>query len=43
MAKDVQAIILNVIKDKGNMTEKEALAYFKKMESQKRFSADVWS
>lgn len=43
MAKDVQAIIMKVIMEKGNMNEKEAQAYFKKMESQKRYSADVWS
>ncbi|XP_014294444.1 NADPH--cytochrome P450 reductase isoform X1 [Halyomorpha halys] len=43
MAKDVQAILLKVIQEKGNMSEKEAQAFFKKMESQKRYSADVWS
>ncbi|KAL1140084.1 hypothetical protein AAG570_000016 [Ranatra chinensis] len=43
MARDVHNILLNVIKEKVNMTDEQALAYFKKMEAQKRYSADVWS
>lgn len=43
MAKDVHNIVLKVIQEKGNMSETEAITYVKKMESQKKFSADVWS
>nr|AUX13058.1 NADPH-cytochrome P450 reductase [Apolygus lucorum] len=43
MAKDVHNILLNLIQRKGNMSEADAQAYIKKMEAQKRYSADVWS
>lgn len=43
MALDVRNIVLNVIREKGNMTEAEAAQYLRRMESQKRYSADVWS
>lgn len=43
MAKDVHNIVLKVVQEKGNMTEKDAATYIKKMESQKRYSSDVWS
>ncbi|XKL60361.1 hypothetical protein PGB90_001377 [Kerria lacca] len=43
MAKDVHNIVLKVVQEKGNMSETEAITYVKKMESQKRYSADVWS
>jgi len=43
MAIDVRNILLNIIKTKGDMTEKDAQQYIKKMEAQKRYSADVWS
>lgn len=43
MAKDVYNILVDVIKTHGGKTEEEALAYIKKMETQKRYSADVWS
>lgn len=43
MARDVHDIVLKVIIEKGNMTEQQAMAYMKKMEAQKRYSADVWS
>ncbi|KAK3930967.1 NADPH--cytochrome P450 reductase [Frankliniella fusca] len=43
MAKDVHNIILKVVQEKGKMSEQEAIAYVKKMEAQKRYSADVWS
>nr|CAD7409237.1 unnamed protein product [Timema poppensis] len=41
MARDVHNIVLKVVQEKGNMTEADALAYVKKMEAQKRYSADV--
>lgn len=43
MASDVRNVILKVIMEKGQMTEQQATAYLKKMETQKRLSADVWS
>lgn len=43
MATDVRNILLNIVKTKGNMTDVEAQQYVKKMEAQKRYSADVWS
>ncbi|XP_066998024.1 NADPH--cytochrome P450 reductase isoform X2 [Anabrus simplex] len=43
MARDVHNIVLKVVQEKGGMTESQALAYVKKMEAQKRYSADVWS
>jgi NADPH-ferrihemoprotein reductase len=43
MATDVRNILLNIVKTKGNMSENEAQQYIKKMETQKRYSADVWS
>lgn len=43
MAKDVHEILVQVIQEKGKMSQSEATAYVKKMEAQKRYSADVWS
>jgi len=43
MARDVHDLVLKVIIEKGGMTESQAVAYLKKMEAQKRYSADVWS
>lgn len=43
MAKDVHNIIVKVVMEKGQMTQSQALNYVKKMEQQKRYSADVWS
>ncbi|NP_001303631.1 NADPH--cytochrome P450 reductase [Cimex lectularius] len=43
MAHDVHGILLKVFQEQGKMTEAEAQAYLKKMEVQKRYSADVWS
>ncbi|XP_060529612.1 NADPH--cytochrome P450 reductase isoform X2 [Cylas formicarius] len=43
MANDVRNILQKIIQSKGNMTEQQALAYTKKMETQKRISMDVWS
>ncbi|KAI4503415.1 hypothetical protein M0802_001637 [Mischocyttarus mexicanus] len=43
MARDVHNILLKVVIEKGNMSEKEASAYIKQMDSQKRYSSDVWS
>ncbi|XP_058833155.1 NADPH--cytochrome P450 reductase isoform X1 [Topomyia yanbarensis] len=43
MATDVRNILLKMLQTKGNMSETEAQQYIKKMEAQKRYSADVWS
>lgn len=43
MAKDVHNIILEVVKELGEKTQSEAESFVKKMESQRRYSADVWS
>ncbi|XP_035219384.1 LOW QUALITY PROTEIN: NADPH--cytochrome P450 reductase-like [Stegodyphus dumicola] len=43
MAKDVHNIILEVVQEFGEKTKAEAEAFIKKMESQRRYSADVWS
>ena len=43
MAKDVRNIIVETVEKGGNMTPEETEKYVKKMEQQKRYSADVWS
>ncbi|XP_025995735.1 NADPH--cytochrome P450 reductase-like isoform X2 [Solenopsis invicta] len=43
MARDVHNILLKMVKERGNMSEVDAANYIKKMESQKRYSSDVWS
>ncbi|KAI1292329.1 NADPH--cytochrome P450 reductase [Halotydeus destructor] len=43
MARDVRDILIETIEVEGNKTKQEAEAYLKKMESQRRYSADVWS
>merc|ERR1719285_644247 len=43
MAKDVRNIIVDIAKVNGNMSESDADAFVKKLETQKRYSADVWS
>jgi len=43
MARDVHNILREILRELGNMSEADADAYLKKMESQRRYSADVWS
>ena len=43
MARDVHDIIVDVCRQHGNMSASEALQYVKKLETQRRYSADVWS
>lgn len=43
MARDVHNILIKVVMEKGEMSEAEAIKYIKKMDSQKRYSSDVWS
>lgn len=43
MAKDVRNIIVEICKTHGSMNDAESDAFVKKLETQKRYSADVWS
>ncbi|CAL4065543.1 unnamed protein product, partial [Meganyctiphanes norvegica] len=43
MARDVNEIIINIAETEGKMSRNEAEAFVKKLMSQKRYSADVWS
>lgn len=43
MAVDVRNILVKILSEKGGMSESDAVQYLKKMEAQKRYSADVWS
>nr|QQZ00429.1 CPR [Cydia pomonella] len=43
MAVDVRNIILKAIQEQGGKTEVEAVQFLKKLESMKKYSADVWS
>lgn len=43
MAGDVHKTVLKAIMEKGQLNEQQATAFLKKMETQKRYSADVWS
>ncbi|KAH8334616.1 NADPH--cytochrome P450 reductase [Drosophila kikkawai] len=43
MAVDVRNILVKILSTKGAMSEADAVQYIKKMEAQKRYSADVWS
>ena len=40
---DVRNIIVEICVNNGGMSDKDAENYVKKLESQKRYSADVWS
>lgn len=43
MAVDVRNIVLRAIQEKGGRSESEAVQFIKKLESMKKYSADVWS
>jgi len=43
MAKDVRNIVTEICQEEGGMREDVAEAFVKKLETQKRYSADVWS
>jgi len=43
MAKDVRNIIIEIAQEQGGMSETDAEVWVKKLETQKRYSADVWS
>jgi len=43
MAKDVRNIVKEISQEHGGMSSSEAEAFVKKLETQKRYSADVWS
>lgn len=43
MARDVHDIIIEICSNYGKMSASEAQAFVKKLETQRRYSADVWS
>lgn len=43
MAADVRTFVTGIVQKHGGLSETDALQYVKKMEAQKRYSADVWS
>jgi len=43
MARDVHDVVLDIAQEKGGLSKDAANAFVKKMEAQKRYSADVWS
>jgi NADPH-ferrihemoprotein reductase len=43
MARDVHDVIETIVREEVGMAESVASAYVKRMEAQKRYSADVWS
>ncbi|CAJ0585257.1 unnamed protein product, partial [Mesorhabditis spiculigera] len=43
MAKDVQACLIRIIKEVGGLREEDATKFFKDLERQRRYQADVWS
>lgn len=43
MAVDVRNLVLRALREKGGFSESEAVQYIKKLESLKKYSADVWS
>lgn len=43
MARDVHDIVKGICQEYGSMSAEEAQVYVKKLETQRRYSADVWS
>ena len=43
MARDVHDIITDICSEYGKMSPSEAQSFVKKLETQRRYSADVWS
>lgn len=43
MARDVLETFIQIAMDEGAMKREDATNYMKRMESQKRYQADVWS
>ena len=42
MARDVHDVLVNTAKEEGNMAEKEATDFVKKLSNKGRYSVDVW-
>lgn len=42
MAAGVRNVLLNIVRNKGNMSESEAERYIEKMETEKRYLNDEW-
>ena len=43
MARDVHNIVIDICQEHGQMSLTEAQQFVKKLETQRRYSADVWS
>lgn len=43
MARDVHNLLVTIVKEKAEMTEKEATDYVKRLSAKGRYSVDVWS
>jgi NADPH-ferrihemoprotein reductase len=43
MARDVQSVLITIIKEKGSKTDSEAAEYIKKLQKRGRYLQDVWS
>ena len=43
MARDVHNSLVTIVKEKGEITEKEATDYVKRLSAKGRYSVDVWS
>ena len=42
MARDVHDILVETAKEQGNMSDKEAADFVKKLSNKGRYSVDVW-
>ncbi len=43
MARDVHDMLLETIREQGEKTTEQALSVIKRLETQKRYQADVWT
>ena len=43
MARDVHDVLMNILKELGEMDEAKAADYIKKLQNKGRYSCDVWS
>lgn len=43
MARDVHNSLVTIVKEKAEITEKEATDYVKRLSAKGRYSVDVWS
>ena len=43
MARDVHDVLMNILKENGEMDDTKAADYIKKLQNKGRYSCDVWS